>query len=148
MVSMSVPLDSDGFMRRACPNCEQQFKWRHSHDGDHVEYVEQYFCPLCGRAAGTDSWWTPEQVEHAQAAIIPEAVQAVQDALGDAFGANRQMKFKPSSDLGDMPAPTVLHEPDDMVIVEPPCHTAEPVKVPEDALGPYHCLVCGSPFAA
>lgn len=32
--STSVPLDSDGFMRRECPNCEQQFKWRPSQDDD------------------------------------------------------------------------------------------------------------------
>ena len=34
--------------------------------------------------------------------------------------------------------------PDDMVMVEPPCHPAEPLKVPEDATGSVHCLVCGT----
>jgi hypothetical protein len=79
---MAVPLDSDGFRRHECPNCERQFKSRPSQDDDPVEHVDQYFCPLCGRPAGLDSWWTPEQIEHAQAAVMPEAMQAIQDALG------------------------------------------------------------------
>lgn len=147
--SISVPLDSDGFMRRECPNCEQQFKWRPSQgdDPDSLETVDQYYCPMCGQAAGLDSWWTPEQLEHAEEAIMPEAMRQIQDALGNASRGNKHVKFKASSDLGDMPVPEVLHEPDDMVIVEPPCHPQEPVKVPDDVQPPFHCLVCGEPFA-
>jgi hypothetical protein len=148
MASISVPLDSDGFLRRECPACEQQFKWRASGPDDEVEHVDQYFCPLCGRPAGPDAWWTHEQLENAKAAIVPEALQAVQDALGQAFKGNRSVSFKPATDLGAAPVPKPLHEPDDMVIVEPPCHVSEPVKVPDDAPSPYYCLVCGSPFAA
>jgi hypothetical protein len=33
------------------------------------------------------------------------------------------------------------------VIVASPCHAYEPVKVPEAATGPLHCLVRGQPFA-
>jgi hypothetical protein len=34
-----------------------------------------------------------------------------------------------------------------MVIVASPCHSYEPVKLPEDHTGPLYCLVCGSAFA-
>lgn len=27
---MTIPLDSDGFLRRECPICEREFKWRPS----------------------------------------------------------------------------------------------------------------------
>jgi hypothetical protein len=146
---MNVPLDSDGFMRRECPNCEQRFKWRPSQDNDPEpqETVNHYYCPLCGQASGPDSWWTPEQLEHAKAALMPEAMRQIQDAFGDAFRSNRHVRFEASSDLGNMPVPEALHEPDDMVIVEPPCHIEEPVKVPEDVQAPLHCLICGEPFA-
>lgn len=147
--SISLPLDSDGFLRRECPNCEQQFKWRPSQDGDPEppQAVDQYYCPLCGRSAGLDSWWTQEQLEHAQAAIMPEAMREIQDALGGAFRSSRHVTFKASGDLGNLPVPEPLHEPDDMVIVEPPCHPEEPVKVPPDSHGPFSCLVCGESFA-
>ncbi len=148
--SISIPLDSDGFLRRECPNCEEQFKWRPSQDDDPepVETVDQYFCPLCGQPAGIDAWWTPQQLEYAQAAVMPEAMRQVQDAFGHALRGSKNLKFKASSDIGDTPVPAALHEPDDMVIVEPPCHPEEPVKVAEKAASPFHCLVCGESFAA
>jgi hypothetical protein len=34
-----------------------------------------------------------------------------------------------------------------MMIVISPCHSYEPVKVPEATEGPLHCLICGTPFA-
>ena len=67
---------------------------------------------------------------------------------GQVFKSNKSIRFEASNDLGEMPVPYALHETDDMVIVEPPCHPAQPVKVPDDAVGPYHCLVCGSLFSA
>jgi predicted RNA-binding Zn-ribbon protein involved in translation (DUF1610 family) len=146
--SMSIPLDSDGFIRRECPNCEQEFKWRPAQDDDPVEHVDQYYCPLCGQAAGLDSWWTKKQIEHAQAAIVPEAMRDIQGMLGDAFRGSKNIKFAASDYLGDIPVPEVLYEPDDMVILEPPCHPAEPVKVPDNAEAPFYCLLCGETYAA
>jgi hypothetical protein len=48
-------------------------------------------------------------------------------------------------DTSDTPLP--LTEPDDMVIVSPPCHAYELVKVPDDHPARLYCLVCGTPFA-
>ena len=84
-IPVSLPLDSDGFLRRECPSCEQQFKCFSHEDGDpDAEAVDQYFCPLCGTAAGVDAWWTPEQLEYAQGAAGPELDRLVQDAMKDA----------------------------------------------------------------
>ncbi len=30
MLEISMPLDSDGFLRRECPTCEREFKWLHT----------------------------------------------------------------------------------------------------------------------
>lgn len=145
--SMSVPLDSDGYLRRECPTCEQQFKW-HASDEEDTPIVDQYFCPLCGVPAGLDDWWTQEQLDHAEALIMPEAMRTISDAFGDAFGNSKYVSYEPSSDpSADLPAPDVLHEPDDMVIVEPPCHPNEPLKVPDAATAHAYCLICGQPFA-
>ena len=32
--SVPLPLDSDGFLRRECPHCVQQFKWHHGPTAD------------------------------------------------------------------------------------------------------------------
>jgi hypothetical protein len=146
---MSVPLDSDGFMRRECPTCEQEFKWRASQDGDEVVvHVDQYYCPLCGVPSGVDNWWTQAQLDYMEALVVPDALRDIQNMLGDAFRGNKHVKFEASSEIGVTPMPAALFEPDDMVIVEPPCHAFEPVKIPEHHPGPFHCLVCGSQYAA
>jgi hypothetical protein len=146
--SISIPLDSDGFLRRQCSSCERQFKWRPSDEDDPLELVDQYHCPLCGQPAGPDDWLTDEQIEHAQAAIMPEAIRQLQDMLGDSFRGSKHLKFEASDDRGEMSVPIPLHEPDDMVILEPPCHPSAPVKIPEDAVPPFYCLVCGTPYRA
>lgn len=56
-----------------------------------------------------------------------------------------QFDFKPNSDRPEPPG--ALVDPDDMEIIASPCHSYEPVKVSESADRPFHCLVCGMPFA-
>jgi hypothetical protein len=147
-IPVAVPLDSDGFLRRECPACEDQFKWISHEEGDPAaEPVDQYFCPLCGVPAGVDEWWTHDQLDYARGSAGPEIDRFVADALDDAFKGLDGVSFErdPNFTLGiDTPEPLV--EPDDMVIVEPPCHPNEPVKVPEERDGHLHCLVCGMAF--
>lgn len=149
---MKLPLDNDGFLRRECPHCVRQFKW---HNGPANEEAEQhssttaYYCPVCGQPAGPESWWTQEQLDFARGLVAPAAMREVEQELRSAFKGVRskhvKIDFKGGFDTPDVPAP--LTEPDDMVIVASPCHAYEPMKVPEDASGPYHCLVCGQAFA-
>jgi len=149
-IPVSIPLDSDGFLRRECPTCEGQFKWFSHAEGDpDAEPVDQYFCPLCGVAAGPGRWWTSQQRDYAQGVAGPEIDRLVEDAVDDAFKGIKGLTYKPdrSFTLG-IPTPEPLSEPDDMVIVEPPCHPNEPIKVPAEATARVRCLVCGSPFTA
>jgi ribosomal protein S27E len=149
-IPVELSLDSDGFVRRECPTCEAEFKWfSHAEDDHDAERVNQYFCPLCGAPAGVDNWWTQAQVEHGRGLAGPEMEQAVADAISDVFKGMKGITFKPNSSFSlDIEPTDPLHEPDDMVIVEPPCHPNEPLKVPEDATGHVHCLICGTEFAA
>lgn len=149
-ISMSLPLDSDGFLRRECPTCEREFKWFSHDEGDtDAESVSQYFCPLCGEPAAVDQRWTPAQVDYGLASGGPQIDRAVQDAVADAFKGMKGFEFKPNSSFSlGIETPEPLIEPDDMVIVEPPCHPNEPLKVPEEATARVFCLVCGTPFAA
>ena len=147
-----MPLDSDGFLRRECPHCLKQFKWHHGPANAEAESYPDppaYSCPLCGRPAGPDSWWTQQQLDYAQGVATPAALRHVQDELDRAFSGhnNKHVRFKTSrtASLPDEPMP--LTEPDDMVIIASPCHPYEPVKVPEEGAGPFHCLICGERFA-
>lgn len=148
-IQISVPLDTDGFLRRECPHCMRQFKW---HDGPANEEAERharpeaYSCPLCGQPAGDDSWYTPGQVELIEQSAMPLAHGLVQGELESMFRGMKNVKYeRGDAEPADVPEP--LTEPDDMTIVTSPCHDYEPVKVPEDHTGPLYCLVCGSAFA-
>lgn len=149
-VPVSLPLDSDGFLRRECPTCEREFKWFSHDEGDPgAEPATQYFCPLCGVPAGVDSWWTPAQLEYGVGSAGPAIDRAVTDAVAGMFKGAKGISFKGNSSFSlDIETPAPLTEPDDMVMVEPPCHPNEPLKVPEEATDKIYCLVCGSAFAA
>lgn len=42
-ISVSIPLDDDGFLRRECPTCEQEFKWFNHDEGDqNAQLVDHY----------------------------------------------------------------------------------------------------------
>jgi hypothetical protein len=149
-ISINMPLDSDGFLRRECPHCMQQFKWHHGPANEEAEAHADpttYYCPLCGEPAGPDSWWTQEQVEYAEGLAMPAAFRFVEDELAATFRGNKNISFEPGdgSDVPDVPAS--LTEPDDMRMIASPCHTYEPVKVPGDSSGPFRCLLCGTAFA-
>ena len=149
-ISVSNPLDDDGFLRRECPTCEQEFKWFNHDEGDqNAQLVDHYYCPRCGEPAGLDRWWTPAQLEFAHRAAGPDLDRFVQDPVPELFSGAKGAQFKGGRDFSlEIPTPDPLIEPNDMVIVEPPCHTNEPLKVPEEATARIHCLVCGMAFAA
>ncbi|MEA5457314.1 hypothetical protein SPF06_21565 [Sinomonas sp. JGH33] len=146
-IAMELPLDADGFLRRECPNCQREFKWHHGPTADAPEgivYPPVHWCPLCGRSAALDSWWTQAQIEYQQGVLAASAG----DILADAFKAVRSDHLRLEVNRSAQPAqPDPLVEPDDMVIVAPPCHPWEPVKVPDEARGPFFCLLCGEAFA-
>lgn len=149
-IPVSLPLDDDGYLRRECPNCHEQFK-QYALDTEHseAETLDQLFCPRCGQPAAADEWATEEQRDHGLGLLGPEADRMVQDALADMFKGVKGLNFKPNRNFSlDIPVAEPLTEPNDMVAVEPPCHPGEPIKVPETATGRIHCLICGSPFAA
>jgi len=150
-VSIEMPVDDDGFLRRQCPSCDQQFKWYAHDSGDpDAEPVHQFFCPLCGAGAAVDDWSTPEQVDHARHAAGPTLDRYLQDAVADAFkGVKGMAGFKPDRGFSlGLPDPDPLTEENDMSAVVPPCHPNEPIKVPDGMLERVHCLICGAGFAA
>lgn len=150
-ISIQLPLDADGFLRRECPRCEQEFKWHHGKTEAapaDFAYADVYWCPRCGESAGHDSWWTPAQLEYQHDVINGAAHDVIGEALTDAFKPMRNSFVTFEVKQGDRPSsPEPLVEPDDMNMIAPPCHPWEPVKVPEDATAPFYCLVCGEAYA-
>jgi hypothetical protein len=162
-LSMSLPLDGDGFLRRECPTCEREFKWLPSPDtaGDEAviaedeeeEAPESYYCPYCAVTAPPNAWLTKAQVAAMEDIVRRELVDPELDKL------ERQIKRLNRRSGGligievrmdrDEPEPVPdLEESDDMRRIDFTCHPTEPVKVLDDWDRSVHCLICGAPADA
>lgn len=144
-LSMSVPLDSDGFMRRACPTCERELKWVAAAQGEEATPAPEggYYCPYCAIQGPAGAWWTEAQLEIAKATAFREVVGPELEGL--AGSARRASSGFLSVDVEITPPsePPPLTEPDDMRRVDFACHPEDPVKVLDDWTRSVHCPICG-----
>jgi DNA-directed RNA polymerase subunit RPC12/RpoP len=130
---VTIPLDSDGFLRRECPTCEREFKWRPTPEEDAEPAQDDgYFCPYCGVQAPIGAWLTQGQLALAQNIIATQAIGPMVSKIG---------KYQGPAELDP------LTEADDMILIDFPCHPAEPLKVQDDWRKAVHCLICGQPLA-
>lgn len=139
--SFSVPLDDDDFLRRECPQCEREFKWRYSEEESEPVPDSGYFCPYCGAQSDADSFWTKAQLERAKSVAATEAVDPMMEEFMSEMDRKHgfSMTYEKGERIGELP-----DEPNDMRRVDFECHALEPLKVDEAWTGEVHCLVCGA----
>lgn len=156
LIPLRLPLDADGFLRRECPACFREFKWRPTPpraEGDlaaeavlNAEANAEYFCPYCGHRAAAAAWWTRGQLRvietTARDYAVSTAIASLQESVGDVKGASGGLlRVRLESSSGSRSRR--LTEPNDMRRVDFTCHPGEPVKVLESWADAAHCLVCG-----
>lgn len=147
-IRVPIPLDEEGLSAGNAPNAGGSSSGttaRHE-EAEAEPSAAVYYCPLCGEPAPSDSdaWLTEEQLAYAMGVAAPAWMREIQRELKDVFGSSRRsgIRFEANdADIPEVPAP--LAEPSDMQIIASPCHSYEPVKIPDDAAGPFHCLICG-----
>jgi hypothetical protein len=144
-LSMAVPLDSDGFLRRECPTCEREFKWRPSPEDEEAQPPPEggYFCPYCAVQAPINSWWTKQQVTTMKSRVFDEVIRPEMDKLADAAASTSGDFLQVSVEVTGPEKAPPLTESDDMRRVDFTCHPGEPVKVLDDWTQMVHCLLCG-----
>lgn len=146
-LSVSVPLDDDGFLRRECPTCQREFKWLSSTEEEsETASDEGYFCPYCGVQAPGNAWWTPDQLERAKSIAYDEVVRPELEKFKRDISQMGSGGFiKASVEITEPdPVPDMNGEPNDMKRVDFPCHPNEPVKVADDWAKEVYCLICGT----
>jgi hypothetical protein len=148
-LAMSVPLDSDGFLRHECPTCEREFKSRPTPADVEPAPVEDggYYCPYCAVQAPTNAWFTKAQIETARATVFDEVLKPELEKLREAARGSSGDFLKIDVSTTDPEKPPALSEADDMRRVDCACHPAEPLKVLDDWEQPVHCLICGEDTA-
>jgi hypothetical protein len=146
-LEMTLPLDDDGFFRRACPTCEREFKWFNSPEGEGEPVpAGGYFCPYCRVQAPSDQWFTNEQVELAKNRVARDVLGPEFERMArDINRGNRGGLVSITMDYETPEAMDPLVERNDMRRVDFTCHPNEPVKVLEDWTRPVHCLIDSQP---
>lgn len=72
-ISAPVACDSEGYYDRECPSEECLFTFKvHEEDWRAKVRDEEVFCPFCGHTAGSGSWWTQQQLRHAEKVGLKE----------------------------------------------------------------------------
>ena len=147
-ITISLPLDSDGFLRRACPSCCREFKWLSDTHKVVAAPTGKFFCPYCGTPGEPNEWFTIEQLASINEKVLDEVVRPSLENLAEPFrqlgrSSGNIFKFTGSvEDTEQRQAPPVF-EPADMRQITFHCHPLEPVKVDEAWEKAVHCLSCG-----
>lgn len=151
-MSLSFPLDSAGFFRRACPVCAREFKWHHDESrDDSIAPPDAYYCPYCRTSASPDEWFTEEQLAYIEDEVAERVVNPSLEGLADTMrqldrASGGLIKGRLEMPRRDRAVP--VFEPDDMREVKFQCHPNEPVKVADDWPDAVYCLICGEPTDA
>lgn len=97
-----------------------------------------------------DFWDTQAQVEFIDQTAAPDIDDVVDSAMDDLFKGLKGTKGisvkRSRGSSARSPNPDPITEPDDMTSIASPCHSYEPIKVPDNRVGPLYRLVCGSAF--
>lgn len=147
LMTISIPLDTDGFVRRQCPSCRQEFKWQHQSTTKDVPSLQSFFCPYCGQVAPIDEAFTEEQIELARATVAQALFGSLpKDQSSAPSGSSFSITIS-TIITNNSPPPVPLVEPDDMQRVILPCHPDEPIKILDEWIEAIHCLVCGKAYS-
>jgi hypothetical protein len=143
-ISISIPLDGDGFGRRGCPTCEREFKWLYTDDeNDATEPGDRgYCCPYCGVWSQPDQWFTETQAEYIKQIGLNAAGAEIDEMFSQVNRPGSALEYTP----GKRPPPPaeLPPEPEDMRRVDFECHPQDPAKIDESWEKPVHCLICGT----
>ena len=147
-LSGSFPLDTSGFLRRACPTCGGEFKWLITSADATSSPPEEYFCPYCGASAAPNEWFTLEQRSYMNALVFDEVVRPSVEDMADSLrqlgkSSGGLIKFEASAKIPESSQAAPVYEPDDMKEVSFACHSMEPVKIDETWGGAVYCICCG-----
>jgi hypothetical protein len=136
-IKIPVSTDNDGYLDRECPNpgCLYQFKVDQD-DWRNICRDEQIFCPLCRHEAGSDSWWTQEQLSHAREEGIKQIHNVIDSALE--VGAREFNRKQPKNGLISL---SINYKR------KGPHHILMPIPASEELTLKIRCDVCETRYA-
>ena len=172
-LSLSLPLDDDGFFRRACPLCCREFKVllkeeelislaQEGLDSYMLETQAEvtdaedetkpvFTCPYCGQETLSDKWWTKEQLAYVGIAAQNIIAQIVNEQIIHPLKRmSRKHSFGPvtlqfQGNEMQQQEPWISPEINDMDTFDLPCCHRK-IKIDEIRNSTVYCFFCGFPY--
>jgi len=144
MAKVPIPLDRDGFVRRACSACKREFKWLYAASPNEATEPDArgFCCPYCAKWAQLENWFTEAQIAFLKQAGLAAVADEIDETFSQFNKPGGVLKYTPAD---RPPAPKEMApEPNDMRRVDFRCHPDDPLKVIEEWDKAIHCLICGS----
>lgn len=104
-ISVSIPVDEDGYTGRECPECETYFKVIF---GTGLKGISDCICPYCGHKDDHKKFYTPDQIEYIRSVVQRRFFSEAQSMFRDAFKSSKNIKFKVKDNR--LPALHAYHE--------------------------------------
>jgi uncharacterized Zn-finger protein len=145
--NICMPVDDDGYFRRSCPYCNNEFKIK-KEDQEDLLSEKDYWCPYCGQTADRNKWWTREQIELRHK--IEKNIAA--DIINRDLIKPLQRLHSPSSGIRvtthELERGNELINPDinEMNTIPLPCCN-KTIKIAEEWDKTVYCFYCGFPHS-
>ena len=142
-LSISIPLDEDGFTELECDFCKIRFMIT----GDDYENKDMpfFFCPICGLPNNLGTFYCPEILEKAQQMAAEWAMKEINRTFGKTIkDINKSGILKMSMEM-PRPEPDIeLYKPiDDYTMHKTKCcQMSIKVRAIDEEIGIY-CPICG-----
>jgi uncharacterized Zn-finger protein len=144
---IEFPLDSDGFFRRECPNCEREFKLQILEKDNFSQEVtpqeekkDEIICPYCNQVANIKYWWTKAQANYLSEKTRYEATSFLKEKFMPKIKSSRHVKVTVTH--SNLPVPYIEPERNDMKLVSVICCERN-FKVLDDWKDTVCCPDCG-----
>lgn len=176
VISVSFPLDDEGFLRRECPLCCREFKMKPTPDEmrtiversahallsdtpDTQEQTDEHdvpperWCPYCGQRAAYDAWWTDEQLAYLKVVAGNIAARLINEhliqPLKRSFGGSSRepISIEFKGREIEETEPWMSPEPNDLERFALPCCDRE-LKIDTEWHQRVLCFFCGFPHPA
>lgn len=86
-----IPLDEDGFIEMECDYCKNRFML-HKDTYESEDYIN-FFCPICGFANKTNTFFVPEVLEKAQQMALNYMYDYIDKTLGKSLKQMNKSSF-------------------------------------------------------
>ena len=142
-ISLSIPLDNDGFLEMECDYCKNRFMLHETVYSD--ESNLHFFCPICGLPNEANTFYCPEVLEALHQKAMNYVYSEIKQKLGPSIRKMNKSGFiKMSLKVPKQEPEKELYTPaNEYILFHHSCCGVEVKALEIDAQIGLYCPICG-----